>query len=152
MDVIRDDKMPEIIKVDNNDDEDSSEPYMPDEGTSDKVALVGPTGGHPVMPPFSRAGGALGLLFPYMMVGMMLGGGRNSPFGGFGFGGGGNRIPETLSTRKCALPECDVHFTPERKAETCCSKEHFIILRDMQKLKDKIHTIKKKNKYKRKRK
>jgi len=74
------------------------------------------------------------------------------PMGHNPYAGLGSRMSEPLRERKCALPECDVHFTPAIRSEICCSKEHFIILRDTQKLKAKIHQPKKKKKNKRKRK
>ena len=83
------------------------------------------------------------ILLPYLAVAMTGPELINSPFG----------LPdgqlykkdEILKTRKCILPECDIYFTPKRSSETCCSKEHFFILRNIQKEKNKIH---KKNKRK----
>lgn len=49
------------------------------------------------------------------------------------YDGAGRRMREPLRERKCVLSECDIHFTPIKSSETCCSKEHFFILRDNQK-------------------
>jgi len=66
------------------------------------------------------------------MATMML---EPTPYGMLGnpFAGIGRRMREPLRERKCTLPECDIHFTPSKSSETCCSKEHFFILRDRQK-------------------
>lgn len=42
-----------------------------------------------------------------------------------------------LDSRQCALPGCDVYFTPKKESECCCSKEHFLQLRELQKQKAK---------------
>jgi hypothetical protein len=35
--------------------------------------------------------------------------------------------------KKCALPGCEVMFLPEKESQCCCSKEHFLELRKLQK-------------------
>ena len=64
------------------------------------------------------------------MASMML-----EPYGIFenSFAGAGARFRELLRVRKCALTECDIHFTPAKSSETCCSKDHFFILKKRQK-------------------
>lgn len=38
-----------------------------------------------------------------------------------------------LPKRKCALKECGKEFRPSSKNECCCSKEHFILLKNKHK-------------------
>lgn len=75
------------------------------------------------------------ILLPYLAAAMMGPSPMNSPFD--------INPKEVLKTRKCVLPECDIYFIPKRSSETCCSKEHFFILRNIQKEKNKIHRSKK---------
>jgi len=147
MDASQDDKhVPEVIKVENDDTLATAQPD--DETTEPRVAVIGSGADYiPEKKSSRHRGAALGALLPYVLtLGALTG---NSPFDKFG-GGIGPKIKEALKQRKCALPECEEHFTPSRVSETCCSKEHFFILRDMQKLKAKIHQPKKKHKRKRK--
>ena len=136
MDDTKNETMPEIIKVENDE----------RQKQEDKVAVVGSGRNKFSASPFYRSSGLGIFILMASMFGNELGG--SSSFGMAQRMG----IPEKLEPRKCALPECDIHFTPERRSEICCEKAHFIILRDMQKLKAKIHQPKKKNKRKRQKK
>jgi len=94
----------------------------------------------------SRYNNILNILLPYVLMSELFLNGSNSPFDMSG--SNSKCVPETLKSRKCALPECDVHFVPSRASEICCTKEHFLILRDRQKLRIKSFQ-KKKHKHKR---
>jgi len=61
------------------------------------------------------------------LMAMMMGSGIDS------FG-----IPSVVKERsrelkKCTLPGCDVMFLPEKESQCCCTKEHFLELRKLQK-------------------
>ena len=116
------------------------------DATKDEVTAVEPDRRNPN--PFARSS-ALGSILPYVMAAGMLSGGMPSPFAG----GGRKVIRETLKPRKCALPDCDTHFTPDRFSEICCSTDHFLLLKEKQKIERRIQENKnKKNKKKRKKK
>jgi len=48
---------------------------------------------------------------------------------------GNIRGMQLLEKRKCALPGCDKEFTPVKESECCCTKDHFLKLRALQKQK-----------------